>query len=165
MFIARELNERMCRRLFLLIFAAMLCVSTPALAQGRFVRPHGAYGAVPLDRILPHIRSRHPGTFSDVDGPFADPDGRLHYRIKWLTPEGRVIWLDTDARTGRVLGINRGWGRHGPYPRPHFGPPRGMPEGPPPGRYRGRTPWMDGPPPGLRGHGPGWHGGRGRRGR
>ena len=107
----------MCRRLIFLVFMAFSLASAPAFAQGRYVRPYNANGAMPLERILPQIRGQYPGAMSDVDGPFADPDGRLHYRLKWLTPEGRVIWLDTDARTGQVLGINHGWGGYGPYPR------------------------------------------------
>lgn len=100
--------------------------------------------ALPLDRILPHIRSAHPGSFSDVDGPFADPAGRLHYRIKWLTPDGRVIWLDADARTGRVLGVNHGWGGFGPYPREFLPRPPGILEGPPPRYFRPRPAWGHG---------------------
>jgi len=151
-------------RLFIFIFTAVLLGSAPTLAQGRFVHPNGPGEAVPLDRILPHIRTAHPGTFSDVDGPFADPDGRLHYRIKWLTPQGRVIWLDTDARTGRVLGVNHGWAGFGPYPRGCMGRPPGMPEPPPAGRFIGRVPW--GPPAwGGRGFRGGWRGGPGRHGR
>src|ERR1700684_1716731 len=96
-------------RLFIGAVAALLLVAAPAAAQGRFVHPYGAGAPVPLDRILPHIRSTHPGSFSDIDGPFVDGAGRLHYRIKWLTPEGQVVWLDADARTGRILGVNRGW--------------------------------------------------------
>ena len=115
------------------------------------MRPGVPAEAVPLDRILPQIRNTHPGNFSDVDGPFADPAGRLHYRIKWLTPDGHVMWLDADARTGRILGVNHGWGGYGPYPRdPRTFYPRmpGMPEGPPPRYFRPRPGW-----------GPGWHGG------
>ena len=26
-----------------------------------------------------------------------------HYHLKWMTPDGRVIWFDADARNGRVL--------------------------------------------------------------
>lgn len=107
------------------------------------MHPHGARGAVPLDRILPHIRSTHPGVFSDVDGPFADPTGRLHYRIKWLTPDGRVIWLDADARTGRILGVNHGWGGYGPYPRGFYPPVAGMPDGPPPRYFHPKRPWRE----------------------
>ena len=161
----------MCARLILLVFSLVLIVA-PASAQGRYIHPHGRDGAMPLERILPEIRRHHPGSFSDVDGPFADPAGRLHYRLKWLTPEGRVIWLDTDARTGRVLSINHGWGGYGPYPRAYRAVPGAIPGGPPP-RYLKRTwravpagPFGPGFRGGYRGGGPwrGGHGGHGRRG-
>jgi hypothetical protein len=130
----------MFRRLFMCAMSALLLAASPVAAQGRLV-PYGPGAPVPLDRILPHIRSTHPGTFSDVDGPFADPTGRQHYRIKWLTPDGRVVWLDTDARTGRVLGVNHGWGGFGPYPRGYYARPPGMPDGPPPRYFRGPPGW------------------------
>jgi hypothetical protein len=144
--------------------AALLLAVSPAAAQGRLVSPYGPREAVPLERILPHIRSAHPGTFSDVDGPFFEPNGRSHYRIKWLTPDGRVIWFDTDARTGRVLGVNHGWGGYGPYPRSFYPPVVGAPEGPPAHYFRPRAGW------GRGWRGPGNFGlggfrGRGRRGR
>src|ERR1041385_2240809 len=146
----------MCWRLLICAVSALLLAISPAAAQGRIVSPEGSGETVPLDRILPHIRSAHPGTFSDVDGPFADPSGRLHYRIKWLGPDGRVMWLDADARTGRILGVNHGWGGYGPYPRDprSFYPPMmGRPDGPPPRYFRPREPW-----------GRGWRGGPGHFG-
>jgi hypothetical protein len=57
-----------------------------------------------LDRILPQIRERHPGKFYDAEGPWRGPDGQWRYRLKWMTPDGRIVWFDADARTGRVLG-------------------------------------------------------------
>src|SRR6201992_3010453 len=57
-----------------------------------------------LDRILPQIRSHHPGKFYDAEGPYRGPDGQFRYRLKWMTPGGRIVWFDADARTGRVLG-------------------------------------------------------------
>jgi hypothetical protein len=151
----------MFRRLFLRAISVLLLAMGPAAAQGRLM-PYGPGAPVPLDRILPHIRSAHPGTFSDVDGPFADPTGRQHYRIKWLTPDGRVIWLDTDAHTGRVLGVNHGWGGYGPYPHGFYPRPPGMPEGPPPRYLRGRPGW-EGWRRGGAGHFGlgGWRGGHG----
>jgi hypothetical protein len=149
----------MCRRLFICAVSVLLLAISPAAAQGRLVSPYGQREAVPLERILPHIRSAHPGTFSDVDGPFSDPNGRSHYRIKWLTPDGRVIWFDTDARTGRVLGVNHGWGGYGPYPRGFYPPAIGMPEGPPPRYFRPRGGW------GRSWRGPGHFGLGGSRGR
>jgi hypothetical protein len=67
------------------------------------------YAVQPLDRILPAIRSSRAGRFFDAEGPFPDAAGGWHYRIKWLTPEGRIVWLDADARTGKVLGPYRGY--------------------------------------------------------
>jgi hypothetical protein len=58
-----------------------------------------------LDEILNGIRRERPGSLADVEGPNFGPSGEPHYRLKWLTPDGRVLWLDTDARTGRVLGV------------------------------------------------------------
>src|SRR5437762_11760222 len=65
--------------------------------------PSAGNGAEPLDRILPQIRRNHPGRFYDAEGPFMGSDGQMHYRLKWMTPEGRVVWFDANARTGRVL--------------------------------------------------------------
>jgi hypothetical protein len=57
-----------------------------------------------LDRILPGIRERHPGKFYDAQGPWRGPDGQMRYRLKWMNPDGRIVWFDADARTGRVIG-------------------------------------------------------------
>lgn len=83
---------------------ASFLLASPALAG------HG--GAQPLDRILSHLRHERGGTFYDAQGPYSDAQGNIHYRIKWLTPEGRLIWLDTDAKTGRVLGVD---GKNGQF--------------------------------------------------
>jgi hypothetical protein len=111
--------------------------------------PRPAY-VQPLDRILPAIRSSRPGRFYDAEGPFPDPAGGWHYRVKWLTPEGRVIWLDADARTGRVIGPYRGYARMALPPAglryyPFAGPRAG-------GRFGG---WRPG---GWRGGWGGWAG-------
>jgi hypothetical protein len=137
-------------------FSILLLVAACAFAApGEAQAPRGTYGVEPLDRVLPHVRSGRPGRFYDAEGPFPDADGGYHYRIKWLTPDGRVIWLDTDARSGRVLGIARGdWREQGP---PAFGP--GDYGGPRGGGFRGRGPYgpPGGPPRG--GPGNGWRGG------
>src|SRR5256885_9025934 len=97
----------MFRRAFLGLLFALLTVGAPAVAQGR--HPPNGYNVQPLDRILPGIRNGRPGRFFDAEGPYPDAAGRWHYGIKWLTPEGRVIWLDTDARSGRVIGPYSGY--------------------------------------------------------
>lgn len=62
---------------------------------------------MPLDQILGQIRSQQPGSFYDADGPFPGPNGQPVFRIKWMTPEGRVIWFFVDARSGRIVGGGR----------------------------------------------------------
>jgi hypothetical protein len=129
-----EIPMRM-RSFLALVFAALAMVCAPASAQ-QIRHPHGFYGegVQPLDRILPQIRSGHPGRFYDAEGPFADPYGGWHYRVKWLTPQGRVVWYDADARSGRVVGLpgNVRPYMFGPAP-PGYAVPRAY--GPPPGYY------------------------------
>jgi hypothetical protein len=131
-------------RAFFLAFLTMIAFGfSPASAQ-----PRRAPGIQPLDRVLPQVRDRYPGTFYDADGPFLDEGGNPHYRLKWMTPEGRVIWLDTDARTGRVIGVEHGGNRR--WREPYALPPR---DAPPPEYYEGR-----------RGHHNDGYRGRGERG-
>ena len=75
-----------------------------ALASPAFAADRQAEGRLPFDRLLPEIRRHTPGTFYDAEGPFIGRDGQARYRIKWMMPDGRVVWFDADARTGRVLG-------------------------------------------------------------
>ena len=164
---------------FLLLSAA--AVSEPATAQPNRARQGVQSGEVrSLDEILNGIRRERPGSLADVEGPNFGPSGEPHYRLKWLTPDGRVLWLDTDARTGRVLGVQGddrgpGPGAQAPRgaqgqarPRPNFRAPAddydfGAPGiRPPRGGARSRRPEPDqnfapgqppdmyGPPPGVR---------------
>ena len=158
----------MFRLAFLVFLAAVSMGVSPVAAQPRRM-PQG--DVQPLDRFLPQVRRHYPGTFYDADGPYRDEAGNPHYSLKWMTPEGRVIWLDTDARTGRVLGVQHGGMRGGyrysaPPPDerapPEFYPREREPFGGPPGggffRERGNgfgSPW------GRGGRGGGWNQGRG----
>jgi hypothetical protein len=113
-------------RVFLgfLALLTLLGMASPSLAQGRFAHAPYYSGVQPLQQILPGIRNGYPGRFYDAEGPYPDGAGGLHYRIKWMTPEGRIVWLDTDARTGRVIGrVPGGWGGM-PPPPPPYGYPR-----------------------------------------
>jgi hypothetical protein len=138
----------MFRAFFLAFLAAFAFGFSPASAQ-----PRRAPGVQPLDRVLPHVRDRYPGTFYDADGPFMDEGGNPHYRLKWMTPEGRVIWLDTDARTGRVIGVERGGNRR--WRAPHAMPPR---DAPPPDYYEGRRGHYNDGYRGHEDHDRGWSG-------
>jgi hypothetical protein len=95
---SRSLDNGMRIGLFFAVFPALLALAAPALARGT------------LDSILPGIRAQHPGRLSDAE-PWTDQDGNTHYRIKWMTPEGRILYFDADARTGRYS--NAGGGGHG----------------------------------------------------
>jgi hypothetical protein len=87
--------------IFALLTLALLMVG---LARPVQAQPFGAPGGVqPLDRLLPGIRRSHPGEFYDAEGPTYGPSGDAHYHLKWMTPDGRIIWFDADARSGRVL--------------------------------------------------------------
>jgi uncharacterized membrane protein YkoI len=57
---------------------------------------------LPLEAILGNIARQIPGHHLDVDGPF-ERGGRWIYRIKWLTPDGRVLIIFADAQTGQIL--------------------------------------------------------------
>jgi hypothetical protein len=78
-------------RVFLLLVPLLFALAAPALAE---------HDGETLDRILPDIRAAHPGRLSDAQ-PWVDDSGRTHYRIKWMTPEGRILFFDADPRTGR----------------------------------------------------------------
>jgi hypothetical protein len=142
--------------LFLIILASLgLLAAGPVAAQ-----PPRDPGVLPLDRILPGIRRSHPGEVYDADGPTPGPDGQEHYHLKWMSPDGRIEWLDTDARTGRVLGAAPGRDVFdGPGPQRFFAPAPSFPTGP---AFEGRREFRgDGP---FRGGGRGGYGGgRGRR--
>jgi hypothetical protein len=117
-----------------LMFAAFLSIlaafAGTASAQPNRAREGVQSGQVrSLDQILNGIRRERPGSLADVQGPYPSPEGGPRYRLKWVTRDGRVLWLDTDARTGRVLGVE------------------GEDRGPPPGAVSPAAP-LYGPPPG-----------------
>lgn len=143
---AFDYKSAMRGRAILAILLTLVAFSAPAEAQWRRAPMYGR-GVQPLEGILPGIRRAHPGRFYDAEGPYPDAGGGMHYRIKWLTPDGRVIWLDTDARTGRVIG---------PAGAPSEGPGGFRPAEPPAGRFV--------PPPGGPGMGHGFPPGWGRPG-
>jgi hypothetical protein len=93
-------------RLFLGVFAVSLAfLAGPAAARGT------------LDSILPEIRAQHPGRLSDAE-PWTDSEGRTHYKIKWMTPEGRILFFNADADSGRYSSssggdVGRQWRENG----------------------------------------------------
>ena len=149
----------------LLAFFALLAAQ-PAQAAG-WGQPGYEPQVRSLDRLLPEIRRSHPGRIYDAEGPFAGADGQMHYRLKWMTPEGRIVWLDADARSGRVTGAAGGredWStQDGGYSGRDYrsrGPEERMPE-----RHFDNAPDYDRGRDYDRGGRPAWSGGdRGRAG-
>jgi hypothetical protein len=131
------LQNRMRARVFSAILLGIFALlAAPAMAQPYGPPPGYRGGVQPLDRLLPGIRRDHPGNFYDAEGPTYGPEGDPHYHLKWMTPDGRVIWYDTDARSGRVLRSSPGRDSFdGPAPppgfaRPYAGPGPGYSSGP-----------------------------------
>ncbi|AZY94317.1 MULTISPECIES: PepSY domain-containing protein [Paracoccus] len=56
---------------------------------------------LPLEQILARIEALHPGRIVEVE--LEDEDGLWLYEIEVLTPEGRLIEIELDARTGAIL--------------------------------------------------------------
>jgi len=161
---------------FSLIFAGILLAASGGSGQAQPYGPPPSYGngVQPLDRLLPGIRREHPGDFYDAEGPTYGPSGDPHYHLKWMTPDGRVIWYDADARNGRVLRTSPGRDSFDNHRAPEYPPAYGRPYtgrypsyGPEPyGRNFGAGPGYSRPGGGFGGGpgygvGPGYGGGRG----
>ena len=97
------------RRLPVLILAALLAAvpAHHALAdkndhiEARELLKRGEI--VPLERILEVVQQRVPGDVIEVE--LEREDGLWEYKVKVLTPTGRVRKLYLDARNGAVLKI------------------------------------------------------------
>lgn len=96
---------RLFRTLLPAAFAAGL-VATPALADPprdaeRAFRERVQGRSMPLPRIEQRVMPLMPG--ADYLGP--EFNGKT-YRLKFMK-DGRVIWVDVDAATGRIKGRSR----------------------------------------------------------
>lgn len=56
---------------------------------------------LPLAEILKKVQIEHPGRVIEVELEFSD--GLRVYEVELVTPEGRLIEVDLDARTGEIL--------------------------------------------------------------
>ena len=95
------------RFIAILSFAALALPGSPALAQRNEQetarKEMRAGNQLPLreieSRVLPQMRG------SEYLGPAYDSTA-MAYRLKFIK-DGRVTYVDVDARSGRVLGISR----------------------------------------------------------
>ena len=92
---------------FLLPLAAASLIASPALADARGLQrdrdQNAAYRAMQQGRILslPEIRARIRVPGAEYIG--AEVIGPALYRLKFMRG-AEVIWIDVDARTGRIIG-------------------------------------------------------------
>ncbi len=103
-------------RLFalLLVLAALVAVA-PATATAQGFDPRGSFTAddarrsrdagrtVPLSEVVQSVRRQYPGC-DVLDSRLIEPGGRMIYRVRIVTADGRRLDVDVDARSGRVLG-------------------------------------------------------------
>ena len=86
-------------RHLLAVVSVLFALSAPAQAQH-------AQDDETLDRMLPRIRAEYSGQLSDASLRI-DSNGHRHYRIKWVTPEGRILYFDFDASSGNYSEVGR----------------------------------------------------------
>jgi len=93
-------------RWFALAVLAVLVPAAPGAraaddaARAREAVREGRY--VPLASLLDWIEARYHGRVIEVE--LEEDDGEPPtYEIEWLTPQGRVVEFEFDARTGELL--------------------------------------------------------------
>jgi uncharacterized membrane protein YkoI len=62
--------------------------------------------AIPLAKIIDMLRRRVPGR--PLDAGLEDWNGRMVYRVRWATDDGRRIDFLVDAENGSILQANGG---------------------------------------------------------
>lgn len=91
----------------LLIAGLLCCACGIALARGDdHEQARAALQAgeiLPLPVLLERVAREQPGQVLEVELERDHEDGRWLYELKLLQPEGRVVKLKVDARTGAVL--------------------------------------------------------------
>lgn len=90
---------------------SLLILLMPAVASAKDgddaaeARAAVARGAIlPLSVILPELEQRFSARLLDAE--IDDDDGQVIYEIEMLTTDGRVIELEVDARTARILDMD-----------------------------------------------------------
>ena len=61
---------------------------------------------LPLSALMPRLLAAFPGEVLDIEIDL-DPAGRIEeYEFEMLTPEGRLIEVDMEARTGEITEVS-----------------------------------------------------------
>ena len=59
---------------------------------------------MPLAQVLTRLAEQHPGQVVEVELEYSD--GILVYEVDPITPDGRMIEVDMDASTGKIVDID-----------------------------------------------------------
>jgi len=94
-----------------IIAVALLVPGTPALAQqrtdqGEARKEMRAGNVLSLRQIEGRVVPGMQGRGQQYLGPAYDSTA-MAYRLKFISKQGQVSYVDVDARTGRVLGVTR----------------------------------------------------------
>ncbi|NIW86325.1 MAG: peptidase M4 [Gammaproteobacteria bacterium] len=104
----RAQQRRRCGRLAAAGCAALLAASATAIADHDEARALLEAGQIrPLESIIEHARSRHPGHL--IEAELERKGGRYVYEIELLDEDGHVIEFYYDAQTGEPLDTGRKW--------------------------------------------------------
>lgn len=60
---------------------------------------------LPLARILPTVQRRVPGDIVKIKLDEDNDTRRINYSVRVLTPEGRIIEVEVDAKTGVITDV------------------------------------------------------------
>jgi uncharacterized membrane protein YkoI len=60
---------------------------------------------MPLLKLLERLQRSHPGQVLEVE--LEREDGRWFYELRLLQPDGRLVKLEVDARSGEVLEVKQ----------------------------------------------------------
>ncbi|MEB2346836.1 MAG: PepSY domain-containing protein [Deltaproteobacteria bacterium] len=85
--------------------AALLAAAAPGARAGDAERARAGVQAgryVPLASILDWLDARYHGRAIEVELE-DDEDEPPTYEVEWLTPQGRVVEFEFDARSGELL--------------------------------------------------------------
>jgi uncharacterized membrane protein YkoI len=104
------------RKLFSVLLVAAVVVSPPSSAAdqdaARAARVRGE--VLPLASVLAAARRLVAGELLDAE--LERDDGRWIYELEMLTPDGRVVELEFDAKTGELLEMEDARPRRGKKP-------------------------------------------------
>jgi len=87
----------------------LLLLGTSVAAHGDDIGPNGAKRLLregrirPLEDILTSVKAQVPGELLEVE--LEIEDGIYVYDVKILGADGRVVEVETDAKTGKVLKV------------------------------------------------------------